>query len=198
MDSPQTFSAGLEIGAAFLNLVQKIGVAQRPASHGDLTTMTQGVEARVFQATADMTDGTLVTVCNKTIEVVDTLSDPIVLTTGEGSAWTDRLILGVYRPMGGAGELAGGANDYLFDDGALTTFCGYTGLGAYDAGGTNPPSAGNPPNRAMGTSWAIKVVNNLWLYVDPSDGFLKLYNYTGSTIRTPFLWFFASAKLSKR
>ena len=71
MDSPQTFSAGLEIGAAFLNLLQKIGVAQRPASHGDLTAMTPGIEARMFQATADLNDGTLITVCNRTIQVVD-------------------------------------------------------------------------------------------------------------------------------
>lgn len=197
MDSPQTFSAGLEIGAAFLNLLQKIGVAQRPASHGDLTAMTPGIEVRMFQATADLNDGTLITVCNRTIQVVDPLSDPIALTTASGDTWTDRHILGVYRPMGGAGELAGGANDYLFDDGTLTTFCGYTGLGAYDVS-NNPPSAGNPPSRAMGTSWAVKLVNNLWLYVDPSDGFLKMYNNTGATIRCPFIWFFAAAKANKR
>jgi hypothetical protein len=198
MDSPQTFAEGLEIGAVFLNLIQKIGIAQRPTSHGDLSAMTPGVEARIFQATSDLNTGTLITVCNRTIQVVDPLSDPIVLTTTSGDTWTDRHILGVYRPMGGAGELAGGASDHLFDAGALSLWCGYTGLGAYDAGGTNPPSAGNPPSRAMGASWACEVVSNLWLYVDPSDGFLKLYNDTGSTIRCPFLWFFAAGKAGKR
>lgn len=197
MDSAQTFSSGLEIGGAFLNLIQTLAVAQRPASHGDLSAMAAGVEARIFQASSDLTSGTLVTVCNKTITVVDGLADPIVTITGEGSAWTDRHILGVYRPMGGAGELAGGASDYLFDAGALSIWCGYTGLGAYDVS-NNPPSAGNPPSRAMGTSWACEIVSNLWLYVDPSDGFLKLYNNTGSTIRCPFLWFFAAAKANKR
>jgi len=198
MDSPQTFAEGLQIGAVFLNLIQTLAVAQRPASHGDLSAMASGVEARIFQATSDLASGTLVTVCNKTITVVDGLSDPIVTITGEGAAWTDRHILGVYRPMGGAGELAGGASDHLFDAGALSIWCGYTGLGAYDAGGTNPPSAGNPPSRAMGASWVCEIVSNLWLYVDPSDGFLKLYNDTGVTIRCPFLWFFAAAKANKR
>ena len=52
--------------------------------------------------------------------------------------------------------------------------------------------------RASGTSWAIQLVTNLWLYIDPSDGSLKLYNDTGSTIRSPFLWFFATGDTGKR
>lgn len=199
MDKLETFAEGYQVGAVMLNTLQELAAAARAASHGDLTGMKKGAELRVFQASADVTTGTLVTVCDKIVDVVDTLSDPLVLTTGTGSAWTDRVFWGVVRTFAGAGQLPGGTNDHTFDAaGAPSTFLGYSGLGALDAGGVNPPSAGNPPVPAMGTSWAMEIKFNLWLYVDPSDGALKLYNATGSTIRTPMIVFIAFAGCAKR
>ena len=49
-------------------------------------------------------------------------------------------------------------------------------------------TVGNPPVRANGSSWAVLLGVNLWLYIDASDsGKLKLFNDTGSTLRTPYL-----------
>ena len=197
MDVAQTFSSGLEIGGAFLNLTQQVALAQRASSAGDLSGMTAGLEGRIWQATSDLADGALVTVCSTTITVVDPLSDPIVTTTAALS-WKDRIVAGFFRGYAGADQRAGQGNDYLFDAaGPTTLFMGYTGNGAKD-GSNVSPTAGNPPVPASGASWAIKIATGLWLYVDPSDGALKLYNATGATIRTPFLWFFASGDTGKR
>ncbi len=197
MDTARTFSAGVEVGAVFLNLMQSVGIAQRAASAGDLSGMTKGIEGRVWQSATDLADGTLATVCDRAIDVVDPLSDPIVLTTANLS-WIDRLVLGVFRGYAGANQRPGQASDASFDAaGAPVLFLGYTGLGGKDAGLT-APSAGNPPLPADGVSWAIQITTGLWLYVDPSDLALKLYNATGASIRTPLLWFFASGDTGKR
>ena len=197
MDAAQTFSAGIKVPSVFLNLIQAVGIAQRAASAGDLTGMAEGIEGRVWQATADLADGALVTVCDRVIDVVDPLSDPIVLTTANLS-WTDRLVLGVFRGYAGANQRPGQASDASFDAaGAPVLFMGYTGLGGKDAG-LATPTAGNPPLPADGVSWAIQITTGLWLYVDPSDLALKLYNATGASIRTPLLWFFATGDLGKR
>jgi hypothetical protein len=111
--------------------------------------------------------------------------------------WSDRLILGWFRGLGGATEYPGGANDYLFDAGTLHNFYGYTGLGALN-GASGQVSPGNPPVRAVGTSWACLIDTNLWLYYDAADGKLKVYNDTGSTLRTPALILFASGQTGAR
>lgn len=197
MDVAQTFSSGLEIGGAFLNLIQQLALAQRASSAGDLSGMTAGIESRIFQATTDLADGAIVTVCDTTIAVVDPLSDPIVTTTATLS-WKDRIVAGFYRGYSGADQRVGQGNDYLFDAaGPPTLFMGYTGNGAKDGSFANV-TAGNPPVPASGTSWAIKIATDLWLYVDPADGALKLYNATGSSIRTPLIWLFATGKTGKR
>ena len=64
-----------------------------------------------------------------TITTVNTAVDPAVTTTATMD-WSDRLIIGWFRGLGGATEYPGGANDYLFDAGTLFNFYGYTGLGA--------------------------------------------------------------------
>ena len=197
MNILRTFSAGLQIGAAWLNLMQTLGVAQRSSTIGDLNAMADGLECRVWQGAADLADGALVAVDNTVITIIDPISDPIATTAGS-VAWTDRLVLGVFRGYAAANQRVGQSDDHLFDAaGPPTLFLGYTGAGAKDAGNANV-TAGNPPVPATGASWAILITTGLWLYVDPADGQMKLYNATGSSIRTPLLWFFATGDTGKR
>jgi hypothetical protein len=47
---------------------------------------------------------------------------------------------------------------------------------------------GNPPMPSNGVSWAVQLIANLWIYVDLFDSFkLKLFNNTGTALRTPYL-----------
>ena len=193
-------SIGSLVPNVFLNYVQDIGLAQRPAQYGDLTAMTGGIEARLWQATTDVADNNLLFVDTDTVQVIDTGVSPNDLTDGAFS-WYDREVFGVYRNYGGADQRPGQANDYLFDQTAPVLFWGYLGRGAKNGGGTQV-GADSPPVPASGTSWAVQIgyptTAGLWLYLDPTDGELKLYNDTGSTQRTPSLWFLASAATGKR
>lgn len=195
-----TSSIGQLIPNVFLNYVQDLVGFLRMAKYGALTLSDPGTEGRLWQSSADVPDNTLVIVDNVTINVIDTGTSPMSITTGSID-WADREIRGLYRAYGGANQYPGQANDYLFDQTAPVTFWGYLGLGALDGGGLSP-SAGNPPVPAAGTSWAVQIgyptTTGLWLYIDPADGFLKLYNDTGSTQRTPSLWFEATAPLGVR
>ena len=114
-----------------------------------------------------------------------------------GLDYRDRLLTVLYAIPGGADEEPGGGNDYL-NDFAPTVRVGYTGRGAKDAGGINAPSAGNPPVRGSGTSWALQLDTDVWLYASPSDGALYLYNGTGVALRSPTLTITASAVTGKR
>lgn len=111
--------------------------------------------------------------------------------------YRDRLLTVLYAIPGGANEEPGGGNDYL-NDFAPTVRKGYTGTGARDAGGVNAPSAGNPPVRAGGVSWAMQLDTGVWLYADPSAGALWLYNDTAGALRSPVLTITASAPTGKR
>lgn len=197
MDRLVTTTLGSLVPNVFLLTMQDLAVAQRPSQSGLLTAMEGGVEARVWQATSDLSDGTLVQVDSTVINVVNTGVSPMALTGGTIS-WYDREILGVYRGFAGADQYPGGANDYQFDAaGAPTLFWGYTGLGGKN-GASGQVTAGSAPVPAAGASWAIEITSNLWLYVDPYDNKLKLYNATGGAIRTPTLWFFASGATGAR
>lgn len=201
MQALYTSSIGQLVPNVFLNYLQTIGVSQRAAQNGDLTAMTFGLEGRLWQATTDLADNALLQVDENTAQVVNTAVSPNALTSGSFD-WYDREVYGLYRSYGGADERPGQANDYLFDQAAPVLFWGYLGRGALDGGGNPVTAPANPPVPASETSWAIQIgyptTTGLWLYVDPGDNKLKLYNDTGSTQRTPSLVFFATGPTGKR
>lgn len=197
MDELFGYSLGDPVYTVWMSGIQELVAGMRSSAAGDLSSMNHGLDGRVFQATSDLASGALVMVEAATVDYVNSAVSPATLTTASFD-WYDRIIFGVYRGFAGANQIAGGANDYQFDAaGAPTLFLGYTGRGAKDAGNANV-TAGNPPVPAAGTSWAIEITTNVWLYVDPADNKLYLYNATGSSIRTPFLAFFATANTGKR
>lgn len=197
MDRLYTASLGLNVPSVGQNMLSDLAVALRVASGTGVATQDSGLEARIFQATSDLAAGTLVQVDENVVEAVDVISDPATVTTAAFD-WSDREVFGIFRGFSGASQYPGGANDYQFDDaGAPTLFWGYLGQGAQKSGG-GAVSAGNPPVRAAGSSWAAEITANVWLYLDPGDGKLKLYNDTVITIRTPALIFFATGPTGAR
>lgn len=191
---------GQKVPNVLVTYLQDLTVAQRPAQYGDLTAMTGGAEVRLWQATADLTNTSIANVDTDVVKVINTGVTPNTLVDGAFS-WYDREVFGVYRAYGGADQRPGQANDYLFDQAAPVLFWGYFGKGAL-AAASAPVTATVPPVPAWGSSWAVQIgyptTTGLWLYVDPADGELKLYNNTGSTQRTPSLWLIASAATGKR
>lgn len=197
MERLNSYSVGQLVYNVWLNSLQDLAAGHRPATNGDLSAMTGGLEGRLWQSTSDLASGALVQVDNGTISVVNTGTSPATLATTTMS-WLDREVFGIFRGFAGATQYPGGTNDYQFDAaGTPTLFWGYLGRGARDGGG-NAPSAGNPPVRASGTSWAAEIATNVWLYADPSNEKLYLYNATVGSIRTPSLMFFATAPTGKR
>lgn len=191
---------GQKVPNVLVTYLQDLTVAQRPAQYGDLTAMTGGAEVRLWQATADLTNTSIANVDTDVVKVINTGVTPNTLVDSAFS-WYDREVFGVYRAYGGADQRPGQANDYLFDQAAPVLFWGYFGKGAL-AAASAPVTATVPPVPASGSSWAVQIgyptTTGLWLYVDPADGELKLYNNTGSTQRTPSLWLIASAATGKR
>lgn len=200
MDRLHSYSVGEPLYNVWLNTLQDHVAVQRPASNGDLSSMPKGMEIRLWQATADLADATQVEVDGNTVNAVNTGTSPATITSaGLTVSWKDREVFGIFRGFAGVDQRPGQANDYQFDDaGTPTLFWGYFGKGAYDAGGVNAPSNGNPPVRAAGSSYGAQITANLWLYAHPTNGKLYLYNNTGVLIRTPTLWILASAATGKR
>ena len=191
-DRLQTFAVNSEIASVFLNEEQDLANVMRPATSTTLSSMQGGIEGRIYQATADLTTGNLIVIDSGAISIVVAGA----LTTGTLD-WSDREVRGSFRAMTGATQYPGGANDYQFDAGTVYWFWGYLGLGALN-GASGQVSAGNAPVPAAGTSWACLVTTNVWLYLDAADGKLKLYNNTGSTLRSPTLWIEASGPTGAR
>ena len=200
MDRLVTTVLGQKVPNVLVTYLQDLTVAQRPAQYGDLTAMTGGAEVRLWQATADLTNTSIANVDTDVVKVINTGVTPNTLVDSAFS-WYDREVFGVYRAYGGADQRPGQANDYLFDQAAPVLFWGYFGKGAL-AAASAPVTATVPPVPASGSSWAVQIgyptTTGRWLYVDPADGELKLYNDTGSTQRTPSLWLIASAPTGKR
>lgn len=191
-DRLETFAINSQISAVYLNEGQDLANVMRPATSTALASMQGGIEGRVYQATADLLTGTLIVIDSGSIAVVSGGA----LTTGTLD-WSDREVRGSFRAMSGATQYPGGANDYQFDAGTVYNFWGYLGQGALN-GASGQVSAGNPPVPAAGTSWACLITANVWLYYDAADGKLKLYNDTGSTLRTPTLWIEATGQTGAR
>ena len=201
MDRLVTTVLGQKVPNVLVTYLQDLAVAQRPAQYGDLTAMTGGAEVRLWQATADVADNAILLVDTDVVKVINTGVTPNTLVDSAFS-WYDREVFGVYRAYGGADQRPGQANDYLFDQAAPVLFWGYLAKGALSTAGAPVSAPALPPVPASGSSWAVQIgyptTTGLWLYVDPADGELKLYNNTGSTQRTPSLWLIASAATGKR
>lgn len=197
MDRLVTTVLGQKVPNVLVTYLQDLAMAQRPANVGDLTAMAGGIEARVWQSAVNVADNTFVVVDTNVVNVINTGVSPNALTAGTLS-WRDRLLFGIYPTYTGANRYPGQADDYLLNDGvAPVMWWGYTGVSGKDGGGVTPTN-GSPPVPAAGASWAIQVVPDLWLYVNPTTGSLNLYNDTGATIITPLLWFLATGALGKR
>lgn len=111
--------------------------------------------------------------------------------------WRDRVLTVAYYAPSGALTQPGGANDYQYDYNITSFRKGYTGRGGLDAGSADPTN-GSPPVPAAGTSWALQVDNNIWLYASTVDGALYLYNDTAGTLKTPILSINATAPTGLR
>lgn len=195
MDRLWTAALGVLVPSAGDNLLQDLADATRIAKGSALTTQSPGLEGRLFQATADLTTWNLVVVDEPAAQIVDPATNTVSLGAFD---WNDRMVLGFFRAMASATEYPGGANDYAFDSaGAPTLFWGYLGNGALNGVG-GQVSPGNPPVPAVGTSWACLISANIWLYLDAADGKLKLYNNTGSTLRSPAMFLFATGPTGAR
>lgn len=197
MHTAQTFARLSRVPAAFLNLLQSVTAAARPTDQGDLTAMGSGFEVRIWQCESNISNGALKTVSSNAIEVVDELADPVALTT-DTIDWSDREVFGLYRSFSSGDQHPGKPSDHTFDaTTSVELFWGYLGLGALKSGG-GAVSSGNPPYPASGSSWAVRVATDVWLYLDAADGSLKLYNDSGSTLYKPTLILFATAQTGRR
>jgi hypothetical protein len=170
MERVQTYVSGQQILAAELNAIQDAAV---DFDAGDVGTSPLNRLVGTARAPKSLVWSDIAGLPTGELAVVDTRN------------WLDAVVLAAYfNPLNGD-RIPGATNDYLFD-GVPTWRIGYTGkggLGAASAAIVN----GVVPVPASGTSWAMQVATDLWLYAQPSTGSLRLYNNTGSQILTPFL-----------
>ena len=111
--------------------------------------------------------------------------------------WRDRVLTVLYYSPSGANTQPGGGDDYQYDYDIPSLRKGYTGRGGLDAGSADPTN-GNPPVPAAGTSWAMEVDVDIYLYASTVDGSLWLYNDTLGTLKTPILSITATAPTGLR
>lgn len=164
MDRVQTYVADQQILAAELNSIQDNAMG---VGVGTLGSAFPGMDATHKRIIWQLVSGSATAQLRQIDDSID---------------WRDRVISAKFYGVGGASELPGGALDAGFQGSWMADVFGYTGLGGYSAVGPNVVvSNGAPPILSDGASWAIETISNLWLYVEPADGVLKLYNATGST-----------------
>ena len=111
--------------------------------------------------------------------------------------WRDRVLTVLYYSPSGANTQPGGGDDYQYDYDIPSLRKGYTGRGGLDASG-NDPSTFNPPVPAAGTSWAMEVDVDIYLYASTVDGSLWLFNDSLGTLKTPILSIIATAPTGLR
>lgn len=124
------------------------------------------------------------------------LANATLIELDDENDWRDRIVLSLHSIMSEANQNPGAVQDYLLDYTPVMRR-GYTGLGAEDAGNSDP-TAGNPPVPAANASWALQIAANLWLYARKSTGALRLYNNTGGVLRRPLLTVYGSGVLNAR
>jgi len=194
----KNYGPGNKVWSVELNTIQERAASAlvSSAASNDLAAMASGSVAIVWQYASTLATGNLLTIIGKNVVV----SDGAGGTTTAAVSWRDRVIYSAFfRDFASVNNIPGTVNDYEygFAGSNYSNFPGYFGNGAKDAGGANV-TAGNPPVPGAGTSWAPLVTSGLYLYVDPADDALKIYNDTGSTITAPFLHLELSAPTGKR
>lgn len=194
----KNYGPGNKVWSVELNTIQERAASAlvSSAASNDLAAMASGSVAIVWQYASTLATGNLLTIIGKNVVV----SDGAGGTTTAAVSWRDRVIYSAFfRDFASVNNIPGAVNDYEygFAGSNYSNFPGYFGNGAKDAGGANV-TAGNLPVPGAGTSWAPLVTSGLYLYVDPADDALKIYNDTGSTITAPFLHLELSAPTGKR
>lgn len=194
----KNYGPGNKIWSVELNTIQERAASAyvSAASSNDLSAMAHGSVAIVWQYASTLATGNLLTVISKNVVV----SDGAGSTTTTTVSWRDRVFYSAFfRDFASVNNIPGAVNDYEygFAGSNYSNFPGYFGNGAKDAGGANV-TAGNPPVPGAGTSWAPLITSGLYIYVDPADDALKIYNNTGSAITAPFLHLELSAPTGKR
>lgn len=172
------FAPNQQILDTFLDQLQEEIHGVRKADAGnDVTSLVSGVDEVIWQYATGLATGNLTT--------IDASID-----------WRDRFVKVALFASVDVTQLAGGANDHNINVAASWGEShGYTGTGGKDAGG-NAPTASNPPVLAAG-KYMLTPLANEFVYVDPDDFKLKIYNNTGST-QYYILKFRASGDTGKR
>jgi hypothetical protein len=183
-----------DLPSATFNALQDRALAARAATdNNDLGAMAQDTDGVIWAAITDLAAGTT--------RLLDKTSFD----------WRDREIRGDWvTGVIGGGDFPGGATDYAFNTSAYDAagsgrLRGYTGTGAVSHLTTGAAvSNGNPPLNGAGafrsyTVWLGNpgVVNDVRLWVDPSNGRLNVYNASGGAVQL-LLWIEASGKTGKR
>lgn len=180
MKRVQNWTLNTEVASSDLNTIQDraVGLVAATLNNTLPAATIRGMDGVAWQCNTDVANGTLIT-------IDDTID------------WRDRLIHAWYRGYAGTNG-PGTSGDYAYASTTLYSDIYYTGLGAKDAGGVNPPTNGNPPVPAADTSWALNITaGGVWIYADQA-GVLSLYNNSGSTIKSPNVLIFATGKTTLR
>ena len=177
MERIATYTVNAQITSTQLNDLQDVTVGLISGANNNVLSAA-GCDGCEWQYTTDLLVNTQVK--------VDATRD-----------WRDRVLTVLYYSPSGANEQPGGANDYQYDYDIPSLRKGYTGRGGLDAGSADP-SNGNPPVPAAGTSWALEVDANIYLYASTVDGSLWLYNDSGGARKPPILSITATAPTGLR
>ena len=176
MERIATYTANAPITSTQLNDLQDVTVGLISGSASNVLSAA-GCDGCEWQSTANLLPSTQIK--------VDATRD-----------WRDRVLTVLYYSPSGANTQPGGANDYDYDYDITSLRKGYTGRGGLDAGSADPTN-GNPPVPAAGTSWAMEIATDIYLYANATDGSLYLYNDAG-TIKIPILSITATAPTGLR
>lgn len=177
-----------DVASADLNAIQKLARGARLASDNNNLTSADARGGTLLRWQADTA---LATATARLIDDSADWRDRWVRVTFVRTSQTQRMGQG-----GSPGDV--GANDTTSTGPARSTSQGYTGTGAYSNTTTSAAvSNGNPPLNSVGTarSYAVTVddlgASPVYLYADPTNGVLYLYNNSGSS-----LWPYVEVDLS--
>lgn len=186
------------IPSTFLNQLQDEALGQQEANSNNDLAGDPGVDVLIWQAATGIDPGS-----NRTRLVDDRID------------WRDRVIWGIAEVTLTSANRIGQSNDQswaTYQDEAFH-WSGYTGTGAYSNISTGAAVAhGSPPVRGASTyrSYFVELrdaldvasgaplYEGLYAYVDPSTGYLYLYNAHASSVVYPSLFIFATGQTGKR
>lgn len=174
-----TWGALDDVESADLNEWQDLGREARPGDTDNNLTSTEAKGGTLLRWQADTALAT------GTEQLIDGSAD-----------WRDRFVRVLFvrtsqtQRMGQGGSPGDvGANDTTSTGPARSTSQGYTGSGAYSNTTTSASvSSGNPPLNSVGTARSYAVIVDdlgtapVYLFADPTNGKLYLYNDSGSSL----------------